>query len=204
MASEPTLSTLALLAAEAESTSLSNDPESSADALDHQQRQNQRTFVRTLHKVIDESDLIILVLDARDPEGCRSRLVEEEVLRREAEGKRLVFVLNKIGTLLLRALVHFSNVHIRLDPKRECTGMAQISPPYRAHPTLSIHQYLPESRCCTGGQHGPRTPKTSQILPGVFVSLGNHWHRWISERWQEQLNQRAQEKQGRLPYFEPV
>ena len=50
-----------------------------------------------LHKVVDESDVVLLVLDARDPAGCRSRLVEEEVRRREAEGKRLVFVLNKIG-----------------------------------------------------------------------------------------------------------
>jgi hypothetical protein len=59
--------------------------------------QVRRHYVRTLHKVIDESDIIILVLDARDPEGCRSRLVEEEVRRRESEGKKLVFVLNKIG-----------------------------------------------------------------------------------------------------------
>jgi hypothetical protein len=37
------------------------------------------------------------VLDVHDPAGCHSRLVEEEVHRREAEGKRLVFVLNEIG-----------------------------------------------------------------------------------------------------------
>lgn len=61
--------------------------------------QLRRHHVRALHKVIDESDVILLVLDARDPEGCRSRLVEEEVRRRESEGKRLIFVLNKIGAL---------------------------------------------------------------------------------------------------------
>lgn len=59
--------------------------------------QIRRHHVKALHKVIDESDIVILVLDARDPEGCRSRLVEEEVRRRESEGKKLVFVLNKIG-----------------------------------------------------------------------------------------------------------
>ena len=59
--------------------------------------QVQRHSVRTLNKAIDESDIVILVLDACDPEGCRSRLVEEEVRRRESEGKKLVFVLNKIG-----------------------------------------------------------------------------------------------------------
>jgi nuclear GTP-binding protein len=53
--------------------------------------------MRALHRVVDEADVVLLVLDARDPAGCRSRLVEEEVRRREGEGKRLVFVLNKIG-----------------------------------------------------------------------------------------------------------
>ena len=50
-----------------------------------------------LHEVVDEANAILLVLDAGDPAGCRSRLVEEQVRRREAEGKRLFFVLNKIG-----------------------------------------------------------------------------------------------------------
>jgi nuclear GTP-binding protein len=68
-----------------------------------------------LRKVIDESDIIVLVLDGRDPDGCRSRLVEEEVLRREAEGKRLVFVLNKIGLYPLlyywRCVLNFHRSH---------------------------------------------------------------------------------------------
>jgi len=66
----------------------------------HREGQNEllrRQYIRTLHIVVDEASLVLLVLDARDPAGCRSRLVEEEVRRQEAEGKRLVFVLNKIG-----------------------------------------------------------------------------------------------------------
>jgi hypothetical protein len=97
MASEPTLSTLAQLAAEA-ALAQPEDPSSSASPSSNKTKeQMRRHYIRTLHKVIDESDIIILVLDARDPEGCRSRLVEEEVRRREMEGKKLVFVLNKIG-----------------------------------------------------------------------------------------------------------
>jgi nuclear GTP-binding protein len=93
MASEPTLSSLALLA----STSQATDSEPSGPQ-QKTKEQVRRHYVRTLHKVIDQSDIVILVLDARDPEGCRSRLVEEEVRRRESEGKKLIFVLNKIGT----------------------------------------------------------------------------------------------------------
>jgi nuclear GTP-binding protein len=65
--------------------------------------------MRALHRVVDEADVVLLVLDARDPAGCRSRLVEEEVRRREGEGKRLVFVLNKIGAwphILLSLFIH--------------------------------------------------------------------------------------------------
>ncbi|KAF9530700.1 hypothetical protein CPB83DRAFT_850142 [Crepidotus variabilis] len=101
MASEPTLSTLALLAASAstehEQNQISNDFSSSGQ--ERTKEQLRKYYLRSLHKVVDESDIIILVLDARDPEGCRSRLVEEEVRRRENEGKKLVFVLNKIDLI---------------------------------------------------------------------------------------------------------
>jgi len=47
-----------------------------------------------LYKVIDSSDVIVQVLDARSPEGTRSRRVEEAV-RKHSASKHLVFVLNK-------------------------------------------------------------------------------------------------------------
>lgn len=47
-----------------------------------------------LYKVIDSSDVVIHVLDARDPLGTRCRSVEK-YLREEAPHKHLIFVLNK-------------------------------------------------------------------------------------------------------------
>ncbi|KAK2761298.1 GTPase required for pre-60S ribosomal subunit nuclear export and maturation [Arachnomyces sp. PD_36] len=47
-----------------------------------------------LYKVIDSSDVVIHVLDARDPEGTRCRSVEKYI-KDEAPHKHLVFVLNK-------------------------------------------------------------------------------------------------------------
>ncbi|KAJ3575323.1 hypothetical protein NP233_g1179 [Leucocoprinus birnbaumii] len=97
MASEPTLSTLARQAADAEARHALEGPSSSGSSSPTKTKEQLRKhYLKALHKVIDESDIIILVLDARDPEGCRSKLVEEEVRRREVEGKKLVFVLNKI------------------------------------------------------------------------------------------------------------
>jgi nuclear GTP-binding protein len=48
-----------------------------------------------LYKVIDSSDVILHILDARDPDGTRCRSVEKYI-RTEAPHKHLVFVLNKV------------------------------------------------------------------------------------------------------------
>jgi nuclear GTP-binding protein len=47
-----------------------------------------------LYKVIDSSDVILNILDARDPEGTRCRHIEN-YLKREKPHKHLVFILNK-------------------------------------------------------------------------------------------------------------
>ena len=48
-----------------------------------------------LYKVIDSSDVILQVLDARDPLGTRSNYIEE-YLKKEKAHKHLVLVLNKV------------------------------------------------------------------------------------------------------------
>lgn len=48
-----------------------------------------------LYKVIDSSDVVLMVLDARDPMGTRSRKVEE-FLRKEKPHKHIIFVMNKV------------------------------------------------------------------------------------------------------------
>ena len=47
-----------------------------------------------LYKVIDSSDVVIHVLDARDPMGTRCSNVEYHI-KKEARHKQLIFVLNK-------------------------------------------------------------------------------------------------------------
>ncbi|XP_037047367.1 nucleolar GTP-binding protein 2 [Bradysia coprophila] len=51
-----------------------------------------------LHKVIDSSDVLIQVLDARDPLGTRSKYIEE-FIKKEKAHKHLFFVLNKVDLI---------------------------------------------------------------------------------------------------------
>ena len=56
---------------------------------------NRRAYFKQLREVIKTADIILEVLDARDPEGCRARLVETSILAADAN-KKIILVLNKI------------------------------------------------------------------------------------------------------------
>ena len=85
-----------------------------------------------LYKVIDSSDVVIHVLDARDPLGTRCRSVEKYI-REEAPHKHLLFLLNKcdlvptsVAVRLLhrffRRIVHFA---------RHCSSQDFVQPPWQ-------------------------------------------------------------------------
>lgn len=59
---------------------------------------NQRTFQKELAKVLKESDVLLEVLDARDPMGCRCTPLEDAVIGRMTS-KRIVLILNKIDLI---------------------------------------------------------------------------------------------------------
>ena len=55
--------------------------------------QSRRAYYKELKKVIEAADVLIEVLDARDPEGCRNKEMEQQVV---SQGKKILLVLNKI------------------------------------------------------------------------------------------------------------
>ncbi|KAL2090721.1 hypothetical protein ACEWY4_012984 [Coilia grayii] len=57
-------------------------------------RSSKRFRCRELKKVLEASDVVVEVLDARDPLGCRCPELEEAVLKYEGK-KKLMFLLNK-------------------------------------------------------------------------------------------------------------
>lgn len=57
-----------------------------------------RRIWQELYKVIDSSDIVIHVLDSRDPEGTRCKYLEEYISK-ECKQKYILFVLNKVDLI---------------------------------------------------------------------------------------------------------
>jgi hypothetical protein len=73
---------------------------------------SRKAFAKEFKKVIDVADVILEVLDARDPLGCRCASLERQVLA-AGSGKRLVLVLNKVDLVGAPVLPTFQRVCVR-------------------------------------------------------------------------------------------
>ena len=56
----------------------------------------RKAFYREFMKVVEAADVVIEVLDARDPLACRCTDVER-IVRRSGSDKKVILLLNKIG-----------------------------------------------------------------------------------------------------------
>lgn len=75
---------------------------------------SRKMFDKDFKTVVENSDVILYVLDARDPEGTRSREVEKMVLNAARGEKRLILVLNKID-LVPKKVLNDWLTHLRLS-----------------------------------------------------------------------------------------
>ncbi|KAJ1975354.1 nuclear GTP-binding protein nug1 [Dimargaris xerosporica] len=95
---------------------------------------SMRAYYREFRKVVDNADVILEVLDARDPLGCRTRAIEQMILGHKGN-KRVVLVLNKID-LVPRENVEawlkylrneFPTIAFRASTQTQRTNLGQIS-----------------------------------------------------------------------------
>ena len=57
---------------------------------------SRKAYDKVFKQVVDQADVVLYVLDARDPEGTRSKEVERMVMAAASGGKRLILILNKV------------------------------------------------------------------------------------------------------------
>lgn len=110
------------------------------------QESSRRAYDKIFKSVLSSADVILYVLDARDPNGTRSREVERQIMAADAGSKRLILILNKIDLVpppVLKAWL----VHLR-----------------RSFPTLPLRASHPAPNARTF-DHKALTPKaTSETL----------------------------------------
>lgn len=75
---------------------------------------SRKAYDKVFKTVVEASDVILYVLDARDPESTRSKKVEEAVLQNP--DKRLILVLNKVDLVPTNVLKQWMNVLLSSFP----------------------------------------------------------------------------------------
>ncbi|KPV76856.1 uncharacterized protein RHOBADRAFT_51841 [Rhodotorula graminis WP1] len=104
----------AALAADAERDEDDDDMVDDDDVEKQVQDASLKLHAKSLRKVLEMSDIVIEVLDARDPVGTRCRAVERELKSLDGGRKKLVLVLNKID-LVPPQVVQQWLAHLRLQ-----------------------------------------------------------------------------------------
>jgi nuclear GTP-binding protein len=93
------------IASLAQAAILSNSEEDASTSTGLTRDGTIAAYARHFKKVVELSDVIIQVLDARDPMGTRSKILEAEVLKAGAGEKKMILVLNKIGMTPIRSSI---------------------------------------------------------------------------------------------------
>lgn len=82
---------------------------------------SRRAYDKIFKAVLSSSDIVLYILDARDPNGTRSREIEKQITAAEAGSKRLILVLNKIDLVppaVLKAWITYLRLSFPTIPLR--------------------------------------------------------------------------------------
>jgi len=103
-------------------------------------QQSRRAYLRELKKVVESADVLLQVLDARDPIGSRIHKTLEDVILSKAD-KRMVLVLNKIDLVPKDVVGQWLTVLRRSHPTiaiKACKSMSDGEDKDAAHSTVPV------------------------------------------------------------------
>ncbi|KAH6898926.1 P-loop containing nucleoside triphosphate hydrolase protein [Thelonectria olida] len=89
------------------------------------QATSRKTYDKVFKQVVEQADVVLYVLDARDPEATRSREVERSVMAAASGGKRLILILNKVDLIppkILRDWLVYLRRYFPTLPLRASSG----------------------------------------------------------------------------------
>ncbi|KAI9655400.1 MAG: hypothetical protein M1821_005548 [Bathelium mastoideum] len=148
---------------------------------------SRRAFDKVFKQVVEAADVVLYVLDARDPDGTRSKEVERMVMAAEGGEKRLILILNKIDlvppenlkawlnhlrrylpTLPLRASTAAPNAHTFDHKQLTVKGTSDIL--FKALKTFAHTKQL--KRSITVGAIGYPNVGKSSVINALTSRLG--------------------------------
>ncbi|MCJ1469754.1 hypothetical protein MMC07_008396 [Pseudocyphellaria aurata] len=116
---------------------------------------SRRAYDKVFKNVLSCADIILYVLDARDPDGTRSREIERQIMAADAGSKRLILVVNKID-LVPPAVLKAWLVHLR-----------------RSFPTLPLRASHPAPNARTFDHKALTQKATSETLLRALKTYAN-------------------------------
>ncbi|KAL8672893.1 MAG: hypothetical protein Q9168_002647, partial [Polycauliona sp. 1 TL-2023] len=119
---------------------------------------SRRSFDKVYKTILSSSDIILYVLDARDPNGTRSREIEREITAADSGSKRLVLILNKIDLV---------------PPPVAKSWLAYLR---RYFPTLPLRASTPASNARTFNHKSLTVKGTSETLLGALKTYAQGKH----------------------------
>lgn len=102
-----------------------NDLNESGEFVTGPGEKSRKQFDKAYKEVVDASDVILYVLDARDPQATRSKKLEEAILADPS--KRLILVLSKVDLIpdeSLRQWLHYLKQSFPTVPVRSTNGVS--------------------------------------------------------------------------------
>jgi nuclear GTP-binding protein len=88
---------------------------------------SRKQFDKVYKQVVDAADVVLYVLDARDPTSTRSKEVENMVMSADHGSKRMIFILNKIDLVPPPVLRAWLSV-LPSQPRTRRPSSTRISP----------------------------------------------------------------------------
>ena len=148
---------------------------------------SRKAYDKVFKQVVEQADVVLYVLDARDPEGTRSRDVERSIMAAASSGKRLILVLNKIDLVpppVLRAWLvylrrYFPTIPLRASNAapnahtfnhREMTVQNTSAALFKALKTFAAGQNL--GRAVSVGVIGYPNVGKSSVINSLYSRLG--------------------------------
>jgi ribosome biogenesis GTPase A len=99
---------------------------------------SRKAYMKELKKVVERADVILEILDARDPMGCRTIEMED---RMRSKGKKVVLVLNKIDLVPPEVLLpwlqylrsSYPTIAFKASTQEKHVSSASVAPGSRQH-----------------------------------------------------------------------